>query len=77
MANKDEHGCVTFLESLYQHCEQGFIDLRFLHKDKDSAKTREKFIPLSEIESITKILKNYIDQYHCYFAVATRTNGDG
>ena len=78
MENKNnEHQTITFLKSLYQHCDEGSINLRFLHKDKDPAKTVQKFIPLSEIESIPRILKNYTEQYHCYFAVGTRVNGDG
>lgn len=74
---KDEHRSITSLKSLYQHCEEGFMNLRFLRKDKDPTQTVQKFISLSEIETLPKILKNYIDQYHCYFSVATRVNGDG
>ena len=66
-----------FLKSLYQHCDQGFINLRFLHRDKDPTKTVQKFIPLSEIESIPRILKNCTGQYNFYFAGATRVEGDG
>ncbi len=74
--NENEHPCVDFLKFLYQHCDEGFINLRFIPKDSAKPIT-QKFIPLSEIESIPKILKDYIDQYHCYFAVATRINGNG
>lgn len=79
MQNKrDEHPTVSFLKSLYQYCNtEGFINLRFLAKDKDPDKTVQKFIPLSEIESIPEIVKDHIGQYHCYFAVATRINGNG
>ena len=78
MENKNnEHQTITFIKFLYQHCEEGFINLRFLHKDRDPAKTVQKFIPLAAIESIPKILENHIKQYNCYFGVATRVEGDG
>jgi hypothetical protein len=78
MGTKDnEHPSVVFLKSLCQHCDKGFINLRFLHRDKDPTKTVQKFIPLSEIESIPKILKNYTGEYNCCFGVATRRDGDG
>ena len=72
----NEHPAITFLKILYQHCDEGFINLRFI--SKDSAKPIiQKFVPLSEIESIPKILSDYKGQYNCYFAVATRIEGDG
>ena len=71
MANRNnEHPSTTFLKSLYQHCDEGFINLRFLPSKETLS------IPLSEIETIPAILKTHKDQ-DCYFAIATRINGDG
>lgn len=71
MARKnDEHPCVTFLKSLYQNCEDGFINLRFLPSGEN------QFIPLNQIETIPAILKNHGGQ-NCHFGVATRVDGDG
>jgi hypothetical protein len=74
---KDEHPSINFFESLCQHCEGGFINLRFIHKDEDPKKTVSKFIPLSDIKSIPKILRNYTKEFNCYFGVCSRVNGDG
>jgi len=73
---KDKHQTITSLKSLYQDCDEGFINLRFIPKDSTKP-IEQKFVPLSEIESIPKILKIYIEQNHCYFGVATRVEGDG
>jgi len=71
MASKNkDHPSVTFLKSLYQHCDGGFINLRFL-PSKES-----QFIPFLEINSIPKILEPNKSQ-NAYFGVATRAEGDG
>jgi hypothetical protein len=71
MAKKpDDHPCILFLKSLYQNCEGGFINLRFLPSKKSI------FISISEIDSIPSILKSH-DKENCYFGVATRVEGDG
>ncbi len=69
-SRKNEQPAVTFLKSLYQYCEQGFINLRFLPSAKNH------FIPLSEIESIPAILETHKGE-NAYFGVATRGEGDG
>lgn len=66
----DKHPSITFLESLYQHCDGGFINLRFLPSAKNL------FIPLSEIDSISAIMEAYKGQ-NAYFGIATRVEGDG
>jgi hypothetical protein len=68
--NPDDHPCIPFLKSLYQNCESGFINLRFLPSKKS------KFISISEIDSIPAILKKH-EAENCYFGVATRVEGDG
>ncbi len=66
---------VSFLKSLFQNCTQGFIEFRFLHKDKNEVK--REWIPLNEIESIPDRLIRYVGSYNCYFGVATRERGRG
>jgi hypothetical protein len=66
----NEHPSVAFLRSLYQYCDEGFINLRFL----PSAQNR--FIPPSEIDSIPGILETH-KRENAYFGVATRVDGDG
>ena len=63
-----EHLFISFLKSLFK---KPFIHLRFLPQDISD------YLSLSEIESIPKILNDYREQYHCYFAVAARVDGDG
>lgn len=70
MQKKNDHPSVAFLESLYKHCDGGFINLRFLPSKEN------KFIPISEINSIPSILKSHENQ-NCYFGIATRRDGDG
>lgn len=69
-SKNSDHKAVTFLKSLYQHCEEGFINLRFLPSAKNL------FIPLSKIDSIPAIIENHKGQ-NAYFGVATRIEGDG
>ena len=71
-----DHLAVSFLKSLYQHCDKGSIDFRSLPTDP-SKPVKEEFVPLTEIGSIPDILKSYIKEYDCYFAVGTRIDGDG
>ena len=66
----EQHPSVPFLKSLYQHCDEGFINLRFLPSAKNL------FIPLSEIGSIPAILETHNSQ-NVHFGVATRIKGDG
>ena len=66
----NEHPSVTFLRSLYQYCNEGFINLRFLPSAKNY------FTPLSEIDSIPGILENH-KRENAHFSVATRVEGDG
>jgi hypothetical protein len=66
----NENSTVTFLKFLYRHCEEGFINLRFL-PSKESL-----FIPLSEIHSIPPILEAHRDQ-NTFFGIALRNDGDG
>jgi len=74
---KDEHPAVKFFKSLYEHCDEANLNLRFLHKDGDPTKTVQKFLSISKIDTVPKILEKYQRQYHCYFGVATRTKNDG
>jgi hypothetical protein len=67
---KDEHLSTTFLKSLYQNCDEGSINLRFLPSAKNL------FTPLSEIDSVPKILEANKGE-NVYFGVATRVEGDG
>jgi len=66
----EQHPSVKFLKSLYQHCEEGFINLRFLPSAKNL------FIQSLEIDSIPSILESQ-EKQNCYFGVATRRDGDG
>jgi hypothetical protein len=66
----EQHPSVNFLKSLYQYCEGGFINLRFLPSAKNL------FTPLSEIDSIPAILETHNSQ-NVHFGVATRIKGDG
>jgi len=71
MPNKqNEHSAVFFLKALYQHCDEGFINLRFLPPGENL------FIPLSQIDSIPSALEAHKCQ-NAYFGVATRRDGDG
>jgi hypothetical protein len=54
----------------------GCINLRFIPKEP-AKPIIQKFVSLSKIETISEILKYYKEQYHCYFAVATRVEDDG
>ena len=72
----NEHPAITFLKSVYQHCERGFINLRFLPKDPTKP-TINRFISILEIDSIRQTLKLYQETYNCHFGVATRVEGDG
>jgi len=69
---KSEHNewpSISFLESLFKNCCQGFVNLRF------SPSGTNLFIPLTKISSVTSILEA---RYHedAYFAVALRREGD-
>jgi DNA-binding transcriptional regulator GbsR (MarR family) len=66
----NEHAAITFLRHLYKHCDEGFINFRFLPSAKNL------FIPLSNIDSIPAILEANKEQ-NAYFGVATRVDGDG
>jgi len=66
----NEHQTINFLRSLYQHCDEGFINLRFLPSKKSL------FIPLSETDSISTILEAHKVQ-NIYYGVAARRNDDG
>jgi hypothetical protein len=70
MERKNERQSVTFPKSLYQHCDKGFINLRFLPSKENL------FLPLNEIDSIPGILKSRQDQ-NIYWGVATWVDGDG
>lgn len=70
LRSQSKHPAITFLKSLYQHCEEGFINLRFLPSAKNL------FIPLSNIDSIPTILEAHKNQ-NTYFGVGTRVNDDG
>lgn len=61
---------IPFLKSLFDHCEKGFINLRFLPSAKNL------FIPLSEIDSIPTILESRKGK-NIYFGVSTRVKRDG
>jgi len=69
-SKNNDRSAVTFLKAFYQHCEQGFINIRFLPSVKNL------FIPLSKIDSIPAILEAHKGQ-NAYFGVATRVDGDG
>ena len=66
----NEHPSVTFLKSLYQHCDKGLINLRFLPSGEN------QFISLKKIDSIPSILEAHKGQ-NVHFGVATRRDGDG
>jgi hypothetical protein len=78
MSNREvnEHLSIIFLKFLYQHCHEGLINLRFLPKDSTKCIT-ERFLSLDQIDSIPLILKPYEKEFHCFFGVATRKDGDG
>jgi hypothetical protein len=65
-----QHDPVSFLKSLYEHREEGFINIRFLPSAKNL------FIPLSEIDSTSTILESHKNE-NIYFGVSTRVKGDG
>lgn len=70
---KDEHPSITFLKPLYRYCDEGFIELRLISR---TGHVLQKFISLSEINSVPSILEANKDR-NCYFGVATRRDGDG
>lgn len=61
---------VLFLKSLFQYCESGYINLRFLPSKKSF------FYPLSEMGQIQKIVEANRSQ-DIYFGIGTRADGDG
>jgi hypothetical protein len=69
-STNDKHPAVTFLKSLYQYCDEGSINLRFLPSGEN------QFFPLEKINSIPAILEAHKGQ-NAYFGVATRVDGDG
>jgi hypothetical protein len=64
------YGATEFLKFLYQSCDGGSINLRFLPS------TKNLFIPLSEIDSIPAILEVRKGE-NIFFGIATRRKGDG
>lgn len=70
MDNLRKPTAISFLQSLYQNCENGSINIRHL-PSKESL-----FLHLNEFDSIPTILKSRQDQ-NIYFGMATRVNGDG
>ncbi|MGA2466423.1 MAG: AAA family ATPase [Thermodesulfobacteriota bacterium] len=67
----DEHSLIDFLKSIYQYCKPDtYLNLRFL----PSAENR--FLPLTKINTIPFIINSHRSQ-NCYFAPATRRDGDG
>lgn len=68
----EQHTFVTFLTSLYQYCNGGFIHILLIDRNKNAI---NKFIPAEKLNSIVSFLKDYRG-YNVYFGVATRLNGD-
>lgn len=71
----ENHPVIAFLTSLLKHCEGGFLDCRFTHKE--TGKAIEDFIPLNKIEDLPMRLRFYRDTHNCYFSPATRAKRDG
>jgi hypothetical protein len=67
---------LNFFPTLYQYCREGFILLRFLPKEP-GIPIAQRFVPLSKIKNISKILNSYKEEYHCCFGAATREDGNG
>lgn len=67
----DKHPAVKFFKSLYEYCDEAYLNLRYWPKDKSYPQS--KFLPISDIESLPKTLEQLKKQYNCYFGVATRT----
>jgi len=68
----NEHQTVTFLKSLYQYCNGGFIHILLIDR---AGIPINKFVSIEKIDSIPFLLKDYRG-YNVYFGVATRLNGD-
>jgi hypothetical protein len=67
----DEYSSLDFLKSIYQYCKpDAFINLRFLPSAENL------FLPLVKMNTIPFIINSHRNQ-NCYFAVATRRDGDG
>ena len=69
---------VEFFGWIYQRCETGNIDLRFLGKKRED--TRETFLPLALIYENPHKLSPLLDQYknlNSYFGVALRNGNNG
>lgn len=67
---------VEFFSWLYQRCEQGNINLRFL----DGKFPQNEFIPLSALAEDTSLIDAVLRDHHnqdSYFAVALRNGNDG
>ena len=68
----EQHTFVTFLNSLYQYCNGGFIHILLIDRVRI---TINKFISVEKLDSIPPFLKAYRG-YNVYFGVATRLNGN-
>lgn len=66
-----EINCAEFLKALYSKCSPAYINLRFIPSLR-----LNQFISTNEIDFIPNIT-NAAPGENCYFAVATREDGDG
>lgn len=71
----ENHPAIAFLKTLLEHCESGFLDCRFIHKE--TKKATEEFILLDKIENLTGYLRFHRNNCDCYFSPATRARREG
>lgn len=73
---QDRHPAIIFFKPLYGHCKEGFLNLRYKPKDENKL-TQQKFLQVSQIDTLPNTLNQLQRQHDCYFGVAMRTKGDG
>jgi len=71
----ENHPAIAFLKTLFEHCDDAFLDFRFI--DKKTGKAIEEFTPLNRIEDLPRHLRFYKNTHNCYFSPATRVKRDG
>jgi len=73
--NHENHPAIGFLKTLFEHCEDAFLDCRFI--EKNTGKATEEFIPLNKLQDLARRLRFYRNSHNCYFSPATRAKRDG
>jgi hypothetical protein len=73
--SSNNHPALPFFKSFFKDCyPKACVNLRFIQKDETVV--GNKFIPISKMNRISRILERYKD-VNSYFGIATRGNGFG